>query len=205
MKATCKEPGDGENGDGAGVAGNDELSTYPSSARRLLIPAANCSGPTTCWVTWRRGFGVGAGVAGMEEEREPPEAPRRRDKPAASWSGEGWRSRAPEGPSCCPATGVWEGVTEGVAGWAGERRELVELVRLRSPRSIGDGEKRGGGGSCPVVLIQLKGGWVYVGNAGDDGKQCQLLARGRLLLAAHQQGKKSKGKFLHRRLVKRLL
>ncbi len=71
----------------------------------------------------------------MEEDLEAAEAALLAlslEMPAASWSG---CSSALAG-GCPPGWYPAMGVCEGVAGGAGERRELVELVRLRAPRSI---------------------------------------------------------------------
>ena len=117
--------GDGEKGVGAGVLGIEELA-IPSSPPRLERPSSMASGWRVWWGYGLDGFGVGAGVAGMERARSALSL----ERDAVSWSGEG---------ALCPARAppvLKVGVGAGVEGAAGDRTELVELVRLRMVRSI---------------------------------------------------------------------
>lgn len=83
---------------------------------------------------------------GMEELREPRSA-LMRERPSANWSADRWACEASQEEAAAKAAvGVWEGV----AGGAGERRELVELVRLRAPLSMLTQERRR---SCLLLLL----------------------------------------------------
>ena len=121
----CLPPGEGEYGVGAGVPGT-LLLAIPSS------PPCSPASPSMIWSGWSAccgggpGLGVGAGVPGSERARSALSLVR----VAASWSGLGARCPA-RPPACSPV-----GVALGVAGTAGDRTELVELVRLRILRSI---------------------------------------------------------------------
>ena len=96
-------------------------------------------------MTCNNGLGVGAGVGGMEEALDPPCSARTLKRPAANWSGLTLlkpKLEAADNPLLLlivAVLGVWEGVAGGtpLPRAEGERKELVELVRLRTCLPLG--------------------------------------------------------------------